>query len=882
MQTTSATYATALAADNHTFEIKLNIADPTDPSDPGEDYGMSEIFTLKTDSKIFAETPTIGGAYSATCEFSIIPHSGVTIPRMAKCTPYFRVTDGTNTSEWIQKGVFFIDTRETTNNGANFDVMNVFAYDAMLKANQFYATSNIAWPATDTNIVNEIAGFMGVSVDSRTASVLTSGYTLTAPYEMSTVPTMRDYLSYIGVMYAANWIITDDGKLRLVPIGGGTDTLAVGDNAESVENSPLRPAVSGVVVSVNDDEGADIFAGMDETNVIEAYCPFADNTIVGDIYTTLSAWQYQPFEATNAWSNPAVEVGDQITAGQNTSSTIYSREILFNSGMPMTLSAPNDQDVDHEYTYEDPEERNYRSTVNNIYNLISENEEGVTILSGQIQNLGIRNFIINTKDPDPDVLPQIYEQLSPTYIQNYTPTAAVHGMRFTKDTSTSAAFLFAMGATSASDQYASMNGLYANSTYTLAFDLAYKLLAASSTQAYMRWRLLSWNSGGTLTQTPIGGADNKIPITRNTDITTTFSGTFTVPMSAVSCCIYMDLVTISGGVETAIANSAVRSTDYYELANLRLVQGAVATEWTAAPEDNAGDGSDIVSRINVYPGVITIDADKINLNGAVSANNNVKIKLDGTIEAVNADISGKFTMTDGSIDVTTSSGSNNVIQLNTTQIHNKLSPNGVYLTVDGVTPRPETTLGATGLSVTDSTNTATIATNDISVASSTDGVDLSIANGIKWYGSLGNLFEASKDGSNRCQVKLANDGGKVLTELTADSLLFKDANGATTFTYPASGLGLNDLVGNVSELISTGSTAKTYTLSTNGTYLLTIARANNSATTYDGVWLISRHNTSHLTQIIKGTNAPSPSISGGTLSFTTTSANQRVTITRLS
>lgn len=119
------------------------------------------------------------------------------------------------------------------------------------------------------------------------------------------------------------------------------------------------------------------------------------------------------------------------------------------------------------------------------------------------------------------------------------------------------------------------------------------------------------------------------------------------------------------------------------------------------------------------------------------------------------------------------------------------------------------------------------------------------------------------------------------TSLENTGLTFRDASDNVTATYPNTGLATVDLNENLTTSISTSGTAKTYTLTT-GIYLLTVTRINNTSTTYDGVWLVQCHTNSHITQIVKGTNAPSPTISGTTLSLTTTSANQRVTITRLS
>ena len=55
----------------------------------------------------------------------------------------------------------------------------------------------------------------------------------------------------------------------------------------------------------------------------------------------------------------------------------------------------------------------------------------------------------------------------------------------------------------------------------------------------------------------------------------------------------------------------------------------------------------IVSAINMSPEKVAILADKIDLNGTVTANGNVKILKNGTIKAKNAEIEGKINATDG-------------------------------------------------------------------------------------------------------------------------------------------------------------------------------------------------------------------------------------------
>lgn len=61
------------------------------------------------------------------------------------------------------------------------------------------------------------------------------------------------------------------------------------------------------------------------------------------------------------------------------------------------------------------------------------------------------------------------------------------------------------------------------------------------------------------------------------------------------------------------------------------------------------DGKTIISKINQTADSTTINAARINLNGAISANGNVQITTDGKLIAVNGQFTGKITATEGEI-----------------------------------------------------------------------------------------------------------------------------------------------------------------------------------------------------------------------------------------
>ena len=152
----------------------------------------------------------IGGAVAK--EIDLVLRQPGTIPRMAKMIPSYRLVKGTQASEWIQKGIYYIDTRSVDEVTG---VMTIHGYDDMLKAEQVWEPAqSLEFPMTMVQAVNVIAQLMGVTLDPRT--VLNQSYTIDYPANNYT---LRDLLRYIAVANAGNWIITDEGKLRLVSFG---------------------------------------------------------------------------------------------------------------------------------------------------------------------------------------------------------------------------------------------------------------------------------------------------------------------------------------------------------------------------------------------------------------------------------------------------------------------------------------------------------------------------------------------------------------------------------------------------------------------------------------------------------------------------------------
>lgn len=174
-------------------------------------YQETALRAVTTTRSLFGgDSPTVGNALAGEIDVTMLMPSGE-IPRMAQLIPYVRVTDGVEASEWVQKGVYYIDTRETTSDGYGTPLLTMHGYDAMLLADRDYTNSALEWPAKDITVVEEIAGTMGVSVDARTREIMRLGYSVNYPGTY----TMRETLAYIAAMYAGSFVMSDTGQLRL-------------------------------------------------------------------------------------------------------------------------------------------------------------------------------------------------------------------------------------------------------------------------------------------------------------------------------------------------------------------------------------------------------------------------------------------------------------------------------------------------------------------------------------------------------------------------------------------------------------------------------------------------------------------------------------------
>ena len=348
MQTTSALYNSILAS-NYWCEVKVDIA--------GTEYGMDTLTKLRTARAPFGTgTPALGKAVAGELELSVYASSAA-IPRMAVIRPYIRIRDLSRVSERLPKGVYYIDTRETDDNG----LLTIRAYDAMLKAERSQPWSELSWPATDIDAVNEIATILGVTLDSRTAALMTAGFRIPMPAQY----TMRETLAQIAALYGGSFVMTDEGKLRLVCLWDthGTADSTIGGGMWKLSLAPAFPAVTGITFLT--DSETEVSAGTGSGYVFEIPCPWATQAAADWLLQQMQGFCYLPFTAQGAVLDPAVEPGDTLSLRESLRTT-WSEELDFGALYTADIEAPADEELDHEYPYESTQERNYVRRMKNM------------------------------------------------------------------------------------------------------------------------------------------------------------------------------------------------------------------------------------------------------------------------------------------------------------------------------------------------------------------------------------------------------------------------------------------------------------------------------------------------------------------------------------
>jgi len=168
-----------------------------------------------------------------------------------------------------------------------------------------------------------------------------------------------------------------------------TGTSVIGKRVSNMEVSPEFDGYSKVVIQVTDDLSYE--AGTSTGRTLELKCPWGTQEMAEDILSKVRGYQYQPFTADGAITDPSAELGDGITVN-GVYSGLYKQETQFDALHASKIEAPQDEELDHEYPFQEVTDREvirqYASTKAQFAIQASEIAARVTREGGDTKSFG--------------------------------------------------------------------------------------------------------------------------------------------------------------------------------------------------------------------------------------------------------------------------------------------------------------------------------------------------------------------------------------------------------------------------------------------------------------------------------------------------------------
>lgn len=340
-------------------------------------FGEDKIISCSTSAALFSQnTFSLGGCVAKRLNLRFYPGANRTnIPPMAKVRLQLRLTDGTTTSDWINKGTFFVDTRKYDQMTG---IMELECFDAMLKSEEYFIQNDDnTWPRRMRAVATDIATRMGLTIENASLIPNNDNYLVQLPMDYS----MREILANIGVACGGNWTVTDSGdKLRFCSVGYSSGEADIGKQCSSFTIGDQFDTFSKVIMNLDDNTYVE--SGDTTGRTLEVYCAWGSQTICNALLGIVSHlyYPYRPYEAKNAYINPAMELNDYIDVTASGSSVAYlvaSIDMNYDALCLADLSAPTDDEIDHEYPTQTP-------SMQEVARQVRTAEASISVLSSEI------------------------------------------------------------------------------------------------------------------------------------------------------------------------------------------------------------------------------------------------------------------------------------------------------------------------------------------------------------------------------------------------------------------------------------------------------------------------------------------------------------------
>lgn len=151
----------------------------------------------------------------------------------------------------------------------------------------------------------------------------------------------------------------------------------IGENASSLDVLGVTPSISKVLLFY-DDENAFISENGTEGYTIEAFCPSATQEMADNILASVSGYAHKGFAASDVQLPPIAEMGDWLSINGEWY-RMCERDLEFGPASLSNVSAPAENDVDHEYPYTSSEKREINRKIATTRSQITKTAEEIKL-----------------------------------------------------------------------------------------------------------------------------------------------------------------------------------------------------------------------------------------------------------------------------------------------------------------------------------------------------------------------------------------------------------------------------------------------------------------------------------------------------------------------
>lgn len=137
---------------------------------------------------------------------------------------------------------------------------------------------------------------------------------------------------------------------------------SVYDDVKRFNFSNTFAEFSRVEIDVSDDKYEP--AGSKTGRTLRGFSPWATKQVAKDVLEQVKGFTYQPYTANSVALDPAVELGDGVFV-RDVYSGIYTMETRFGKTYVADISAPSEEEIDHEFPYEPQTERKINRRIRN-------------------------------------------------------------------------------------------------------------------------------------------------------------------------------------------------------------------------------------------------------------------------------------------------------------------------------------------------------------------------------------------------------------------------------------------------------------------------------------------------------------------------------------